>query len=115
MTNIGDGRPLRVCDLCGIVDDHPRHSIVGAVPGQELVAAPTDQVIERVTASAPTSERARLLRELLDTSTSDRHLDCCREQGCPLPADDPNNCGNRTRGAESKRGGQLLAYLTGGA
>ena len=111
MANIGQGRPLRVCDLCGGVDDHPRHSIVGAVPGQDLVAAPSDEVIERVTAAAPARDRARLLRELLDTTVSDRHLDCCRKAGCPLPVDDPNNCSARTRGAERLRGASLLGHL----
>ena len=112
MGNIGDGRPLRVCDLCGGVDDHPRHVIAGAATGQGVVGAPSDEIVNRMLSAVHEGDRVRLLRELMDASTSDRHLDCCREAGCPLPADDPANCASRTAGAESKRGKQLLAHLT---
>jgi hypothetical protein len=111
MTNIGGGRALRVCDLCGGVDDHPRHSIAGTIPGLSVYPAPSDVVVNRVLDLAPVAERARLLRDLQDTSTTDRHLDCCREAGCPLPADDPSNCANRTAGAHDARGAELLEHL----
>lgn len=37
MANIGDGRPVRKCGVCGITDDHPRHVSVGThdTPGPE--------------------------------------------------------------------------------
>lgn len=111
MANIGGGRALRVCDLCGGVDDHPRHSFAGSAPGVELWPGPSDEVINRVLDNAPVEQRARLLRDLQDTSTTDRHFDCCRDAGCPLPADDPSNCVNRTSGAEELRGGDLVVHL----
>jgi hypothetical protein len=36
-----------------------------------------------------------------------RHLDCCREAGCPT-----GSCGEVTAGAESLRGDELREYLT---
>jgi hypothetical protein len=108
MADIGDGRPLRVCDLCGGVDDHPRHVIAGANPdGFPRVA---DGVVEQVLANAPEEYRGRLLRELLDTGSSDRHLDCCREAGCP-----DGSCDIVTRGAEYLTGADLLDHLVANA
>lgn len=112
MGNIGGDRPLRVCDLCGGVDDHPRH-VIG---GYEITTfePPSDAIVGKVLDTAPVEHRARLLRELQDTSSQDRHLDCCREYGCPLPVDHPSHCANRTLGAERKRGKSLLTHLEQG-
>lgn len=107
MTMIGGDRPLRVCDLCGGVDDHPRHVISGAVP--DAFVRPTDEVVDRVLKEAPEGQRGRLMRDLLDTTSSDRHMDCCREAGCP-----DGSCNRVTQGAETKRGAQLLKHLTKG-
>lgn len=104
--NIGDGRALRVCDLCGGVDDHPRHAIAGAAGGGPVVAAASEELVAKVVDSAPPEDLARLLRDLMDTSTSDRHLDCCRAAGCP-----DGTCDTQTAGAEDKRGKELLAHL----
>ena len=105
--NIGQGRLLRVCDLCGGVDDHPRHVIAGAGGGTEpVVAAPSEEILNRVLDAAPTEERARLVRDLMDTSTSDRHMDCCRSAGGP-----DGTCHTVTAGAEDKRGSALLKHL----
>jgi hypothetical protein len=100
---IGGDRPLRVCDLCGGVDDHPRHVISGAI---REVFHPSDGALERVMTEAPETERIRLVRELLDTTSSDRHLDCCRAAGCP-----DGSCGVMTSGAEDRRGAELLDHL----
>lgn len=116
-SDIGGGRPLRVCDLCGQVDDHPRHSIAGTVPGQGNFGPSSEEIgarVVRAVNAAPEDQRSRLLRDFYDTTTSDRHLDCCAAAGCPLPADDPLHCANRTRGAEGKTGKALLAHLTKG-
>jgi hypothetical protein len=102
--NIGDGRPLRVCDLCGGVDDHPRHVIAGQYVG---VFTPPDDVLDKVMTSAPEAQRGELVRALLDTTSSDRHLDCCRDAGCP-----DGSCNLVTEGAEGLTGAQLLDHLT---
>lgn len=104
MADIGKGRRLRVCDLCGGVDDHPRHVIAGTTPG--TVTAPTAETVRKVIANAPKDEADRLLADLVDTASSDRHMDCCREAGCP-----DGSCIVVTAGAEEKRGASLLAHL----
>jgi hypothetical protein len=81
VANIGQGRVLRVCDLCGGVDDHPRHVIAGTDPAN--FEKPSDDIVNKVLDSAPRDERGRLLADLMDTSSSDRHLDCCAAAGCP--------------------------------
>ena len=110
MTNIGGDRPLRVCDLCGGVDDHPRHSLAGTIPGDDRFAGPSQDVVDRVLDTASAEDRSRLLRDLYDTATSDRHLDCCAAAGCP--GEGEFNCANRIAGAEGKTGADLLAHLT---
>lgn len=103
--SIGEGRTLRVCDLCGGVDDHPRHVLAG---GQaDAYAVPSEEIIARVLDQAPPDQRARLIRELVDTSSQDRHMDCCRAAGCPA-----GTCPEVTAGAEDLRGADLLAHLT---
>jgi hypothetical protein len=102
--DIGDGRPLRVCDLCGGVDDHPRHVVAGAI--RDTFPRVADDIVEQVLANAPDSERGRLLRDLLDTGSSDRHLDCCRDAGCP-----DGTCDIVTLGAEDRRGADLLEHI----
>lgn len=101
---IGGGRPLRVCDACGGVDDAPRHTVVGADPGAEPTLAPSDEIVDRVLDLAPRADRARLIRDLQDTTSTERHLDCCRERGC-------TSCAERTAGAEDLRDADLLAHL----
>lgn len=81
MTDIGDGRPLRVCDLCGGVDDHPRHSFGG--PLTNMFRPPPKKLVNKVLDNAPEDVRHELLSALYDTSSLDLHKDCCRDAGCP--------------------------------
>lgn len=107
MGNIGGGRALRVCDLCGGVDDHPRHVLAGGDRGS--FPRPPDEILAKVLETAPEDQRVRLVNELLDTGTSDRHMDCCRLAGCP-----DGSCTARTTGAEGLRGADLLDHLMKG-
>jgi hypothetical protein len=100
--SIGGDRPIRVCDLCGGVDDHPRHVLSGDGP----YPTPDQTVVDLVLANAPVDLRSFLIGQLLDTNASDRHMDCCRSAGCPT-----GSCGPQTAGAEELRGGALLAHL----
>jgi len=102
--NIGGDRALRVCDLCGGVDDHPRHVIAGDT--RETFAAPAEDIVQKVLEEAPEDQRSKLVRDLFDTTSSDRHMDCCREAGCPT-----GDCERTTQGAEDKRGAALLKHL----
>lgn len=101
---IGGGRALRVCDLCGGVDDHPRHVISGG--GGEF-APPTDDMIAKVVALEPETDRPRLLRDLLDSSSQYRHMDCCRQDGCPTGA-----CDQSLAGTAGLTGAALLEHLS---
>lgn len=104
MANIGNGRAVRVCDLCGGVDDHPRHVLAGGDPDSH--AKPSPAVVRKVSAAIsnlPVDEADRLLADLLDTGSQDRHIDCCRAAGCPTGSCDR---------APDLRGKELLAALT---
>lgn len=118
MTNIGGGRALRVCDLCGGVDDHPRHVIAGTIPRNPITGesgevppglfpAPTDEIIGKVAGTALPEDLGRLMRDLMDTTSSDRHLDCCAAAGCPT-----GTCGPQIADAKGKTGKALLGHLT---
>ena len=107
MANIGGGRILRVCDLCGGVDDHPRHVIAGSETGS--LPASSGVALRKVLAAVadlPEDEQDRLLNDLMDTSSSDRHYDCCATAGCPH-----NLCGPLLAGAKGKTGKALLTHL----
>jgi hypothetical protein len=97
-------RPVRVCDVCYIVDDAPRHQIahpIGAVPvdyeGLKTVLRYVD---------AQTDAGAKVLADFLDTSTQLRHLDCCRSVGCI-----DGTCDVVIDGAESLKDDELAAHL----
>lgn len=105
--NIGKGGALRVCDLCGAVDDHPRHVIAGGENGQ--YPTPSADIVRKVMANAPADEADRLLASLLDTGGSDRHMDCCREAGCPT-----GDCDRQLDGWNGKPGAPLLTHLMKG-
>lgn len=72
-------RLLRICDVCGQVDDHPRHvfGTIGLEPNMDHVEA-----VVAMEDLAP-EDRARIVSEILDTTTQYRHPDCCHEAGCP--------------------------------
>lgn len=105
---IGGDRPVRVCDVCGGIDDHPRHVIAGD-PGTH---APAPAIVRAVIdgGQAYRAEVANaLLEDLLDTSSQYRHLDCCRSVGCPGGSCDV--AGQLVDGAADLRGADLLAHL----
>lgn len=106
MGNIGGGRVLKVCDVCGGVDDHPRHVIAGTTAG---VFEPDPSVVRKVAQNAPADEVDRLVADVLDTSSQERHLDCCAEVGCPT-----GSCNDILAAAGSRRGAALLKHITKG-
>jgi hypothetical protein len=103
-------RPLRMCDACGQVDDHPRHVFgIGPDDGNPTTA----QVAEKARAAA--DEAGGLARQLIeaqisDTTTRMMHMDCCRDADCP-----DGTCDEVTRGAEDKRGDDLVKHIVGGS
>lgn len=102
--NIGGGRLVRVCDLCGGVDDHPRHVVAGD-PG---IGPPDPELVQRIlnADNVASEDKPALLADLYDTALLLRHLDCCREAGCP-----DGTCDAQTAGAGSKTGKAMLDHL----
>jgi hypothetical protein len=80
----------RVCDICGGVDDHPRHTFAGVIPDEH----PVDESLRpQVTANVEAlydegtitfDEAAAIVASFDDTASTERHIDCCAERGCPL-------------------------------
>jgi hypothetical protein len=102
-----DDRPLRVCDLCGGVDPDPRHVIAG---NREAFNPPDQEIVQKVLDAAPADQQAALVAALMDVTSQDRHMDCCREAGCP-----DGTCDVVTAGAETKRGDELREYILSNA
>ena len=110
MKLIGEGRALHVCDICGGVDDHSRHSFVGMqMPGASTDVYPQPTVDTARTVMNACNDMGldeedadRLLADLMDRTITDRHRDCCREAGCPSGECDRIGAlgGNELRGAE---------------
>jgi hypothetical protein len=101
--NIGGARPIRVCDTCGLIDDHPRHTI-GADPERD--DRPGKDVIAKVLGSdQPQDIKELAIAQLVEPGLY-RLFDCCRTVGCP-----DGTCSSQTAGAEELRGGALLAHL----
>lgn len=98
-----ESRPLRGCDTCGQVDDHPRHVFAHA----EGDGATSPEVASKMIDNAPAEVRAAILAHVQDSTTTYRHLDCCREAGCP-----DGTCNKVTTGAETKKGDALVKHLT---
>ena len=97
-------RPMRICDVCGQVDDHPRH-IVAFPPdtlpvNQAQLAAVLD--MDWLTSE----ERAKIVADIVDTSTQLRHMDCCTTVGCPDGTCDVHS--------NDLTGAALLAEILGG-
>lgn len=97
-------RPMRSCDVCGQIDDHPRH--IFAAEGSGEVYAVNAKAVDAAYAKKGLGARdvVAIVRDLEDTSSLTRHMDCCREAGCPT-----GDCDN----APKKTGNELLAAITG--
>jgi hypothetical protein len=75
-------RPVRLCESCLQVDDHPRHVLV-TTPGEG--ATPAD-VADRALreASEAGHDLSALLSQIRDDTELDRHIDCCAADGCSV-------------------------------
>ena len=105
-------RPLRICDVCGQVDDHPRHLVMYApdtVPvNQEHLAS----VIAMDGVSA--EDKASIIADIIDTTTQYRHMDCCRSLGCvPEGAEDGTTKPGPCMNMPDLQGPALLAHIQG--
>lgn len=104
-------RPTRLCDSCGQVDDHPRH-VHALGPG----ATPTSpEVAARALAAAQGEEQtASIIRQVQDTTTQVKHLDCCAQDGCPDGSCSIIHEATSAPSDEPLRGQELVQHLTSG-
>ena len=103
-----DARPLRGCDACGLVDDHPRHIIgLDYLPVTQHVQTPPDVAAKMIEAADDPNVRASVLAHIQDNTTIMLHMDCCRARGCP-----DGSCNVVTSGAEDLHGDDLVKHLT---
>lgn len=100
---MAEQRPVRMCDSCGQVDDHPRHVFAGS-PGDGITAA---EIGAKAIEAASDADKAAIIAQVQDTTTTQRHMDCCRAAGCP-----DGTCAQVTAGAENKTGTALVKHLT---
>lgn len=100
--------PYRPCDLCGGVDQDPRHSFAGVIGDVH----PVDETLRQTLydnldgLGLSTSEAASVVSSFNDTTSTDRHLDCCAAAGCPLKGTDQDAaaCDHRVAAAGGKTG-----------
>lgn len=98
-------RPMRMCDSCGQVDDHPRH-VFATADGDGV----TDSTIgAKALRAASEEDFEAILAQVQDGATIQKHMDCCRADGCP-----DGSCNAVTAGAEDLRGADLVEHLTSG-
>lgn len=73
---------MRICDICGLIDDGPRHVIAHA-PGEVPVS--TDLIAELVAQQGISPEvRDDAILALSDTTLQIRHPSCCAADGCDI-------------------------------
>ena len=93
----------RICDVCGVVDEGPRHRFFTEPDSFPVNQAHLTSVLENL--DIPTADKIALINDIQDTGDQTRHFDCCAAVGCPAPPVDaetglPNeaNCSVRTGG-----------------
>lgn len=106
-TPVVDERALRICDVCGQIDDHPRHVFVADnIPVNQ---AHVEAVLERDDLSP--AVRSRIAQDVMDTTIQQRHMDCCHAAGCPARGTDAD-CAQFA--ATGLTGDELVRHITGG-
>lgn len=79
---------LRICDLCGTIDDGPRHVIAHA-PGE--VRIDTDLIDGLIGyEGVPPDVRDAAIVALSDTTLQIRHPSCCAASGCDVCTPEEN-------------------------
>lgn len=96
-----DARPLRYCDICGELDDHPRHVV--AVPAGTPGAVPSPEFLDALP-PGPVAAVAQLIAP----TTVIRHLNCCADAGCQV-------CAITEEATAGVRGQQLTDAILDGA
>lgn len=99
-------RPKRSCDECGQIDDHPRHIFAAG----DNVYQVNQDAVETAYAdnSLSGSELVAIVKDLEDTTSLTRHMDCCRAAGCPT-----GDCNNMPEEQHELKGHALVEAITG--
>lgn len=104
--------PYRVCDLCGGVDDHPRHVLWGDTVDTFAVdqgmLTTVDENLERLVKENEigVADAMRIARDFANTTSQDRHKDCCAAAGCPT-----GTCGPQVEAAGGAKGAKLRSSI----
>lgn len=75
-----EDRPYKLCDSCGQVDKAPKHLHFGSV-GE--FPTPNEFAVKAIDNKPADMPLELLIAELMDTSSQQKHLDCCMSDGCP--------------------------------
>lgn len=70
---------LRACDLCGGVDETPRH-VISCAPDHPESVPSADLIRVAIENGAPNEA----IDALLEPTTLIRHMTCCRDNGCDV-------------------------------
>lgn len=88
-------RPVRLCESCLQVDDHPRH-VTATAPGD----GKTDpEVAARALQEAAEAghDLTYLIAQVQDDCELDKHMDCCAADGCQVCAETLESVGEKDR------------------
>ena len=88
---------LRICDVCGDIDEKSRHVFIAS--GLPVNEAHIAAVLDR--SDIDSSERARIITEINDTTVQQRHFACCAQAGCPEAGQDAD-CALQTKKVKGK-------------
>jgi hypothetical protein len=102
-------RPLRGCEICGGVDDHPR--AIHVTPPDHPLSQLQDGFVDKFVDEGVSG---LWIKHHLETTSMYVHHDCCAERGCPLESDAEDNCANVVKRHKSATGNALLKSITGG-
>jgi hypothetical protein len=84
-----------VCDVCGVVDEEPKHGFVVLPDTFPVNEAHILTLLERTDLTA--EQKAEALADIQDTEIQRRHFACCVTEGCPSIGSD-GDCALRAGG-----------------
>lgn len=92
-------RAQQACDVCGGVDDHPRHTMLY---GQGQAPAPSGEALRKAMDGGAGNWA---IEDLTSRDRTVRHFDCCAAAGCGV-------CQESEQQTDGKRGAALDKALT---
>jgi len=99
MSPAKEERPLRFCDICGGLDDHPRH--VTQLAADSTDGEPSQELLADLNMGAAD---VYAVKQLSDPTLTVRHMDCCAANGC-------ETCSATEKENKGLRGQKLINHL----